>query len=1251
MTGPFNPPRPVDPCCCVPPVPQPLPLPQDKYPIEGSTATVTSDGVFKALQDLTQAFGEVLGNLDDLKTIHKTTIVGSINETFLQVVALNARTQHIAQILAAPLAVGPTYLWLGGNCVSGTHSVQVIVDPTTNPQLITGLFNGVFSQYVLPNDWIEVVVRINGVDSLRFYQDPRLKLLDDAYILPPGGIPLADLGPSVVQRLVPTGGTVNQVLTRLAGGAAGWTSLPDFLMNVVTSPTSSVTWSGAGTTLNPLRATVQISTQAGNTLQQLAGGLYVPPAAASAVNTDNTLTVSMSGTGTVTDPIKSNAVVSPTANNLLEVRANGLYVAAPSADGHVMYDQVQTLTGPQQTQARANIGAASTGDIVTLTTAVGTAQTTANQGVTDAAAAHAQANTATTNAAAAQSTANTAITNAATAQSTADSAVSELANKVSRRTDAGTAVYAHTGPTDIAISVSHAYAANNIPRYNAQGTLTGATPTQPDELTPLQYVQNLVADSAAGLYIGAFFFGKTTTSFVPPLPTVASENYFDFPTSSIYKAKSDLTGWDFVETIATPVNGAVVGITSQFWDLALDAGLPGTARWSDITADWDYFPSRFESPPDGQTIVLNVAGQIAVGISSDPDNKLMAKSDGLFVTIDEFNLPDAPTSESTNVLVVDSTGVASWSGTPLTSMNTAIGTAQTTANTAVTNAATAQSTANTAQTNASQALSNAAAAQSDATQALSDAAAAQATANSATTALGNKVDKATVAAGQTNFYSVTGTVQGTVQGSATPVNNSVALRDGSGRLQGNAPVANNDLVNLQYLTTQLGTVNTSISAVQAIANDAYTLAGTANTAAQAAQTDATSALSGLANKVDKLTGVGEYAYTYDGATQGSIAIGQGPSNATIARRTATGTIQANTPVAANDVVTLQYFQNNSAAPPGVVDNTNNGLMTPAMLADLNQAKIDIGNKVDKITTAGLAAYTQNGTTQSRSAIAEPATASTLPIRSTTGTLAVATATASTEAVNKGQMDTALGNKVNTSQLSVTQTPDSVVQRTIEGNVRTGNPINANDAVSLHYYNNNQSLVMIAGLDTKVDKVHPASGVHAYVAVGGGIQDTVEVSQFAPGSTIVRRVAPEGRVVIGDAINANEAVTKGQLDTALTQKRDIITPVVGQASAGYLVYAVSHGIGTPGAIVQTYLDAAQSPPDPPGLVGVKLAMRTTDGRVRTATPGSHYAVDPKDCVNVEYLNTKLAGVTQVEATLSNLQTTLTANPNVWVRVFQ
>lgn len=113
-----------------------------------------------------------------------------------------------------------------------------------------------------------------------------------------------------------------------------------------------------------------------------------------------------------------------------------------------------------------------------------------------------------------------------------------------------------------------------------------------------------------GNYLGkSYWFGKTTSGFVVPTPTISKQNYIDFTTNEIYVAKEDLSGWDLKETI-TPVNTEMILITSAFWDIP-ENGYPGTAIYSDTTS-WSYFPRKAgrgdnititEKQPDGALTV------------------------------------------------------------------------------------------------------------------------------------------------------------------------------------------------------------------------------------------------------------------------------------------------------------------------------------------------------------------------------------------------------------------------------------------------------------------------------------------------------------------------------------------------------------------------------------------------------------------------------------------------------------------------
>lgn len=114
-----------------------------------------------------------------------------------------------------------------------------------------------------------------------------------------------------------------------------------------------------------------------------------------------------------------------------------------------------------------------------------------------------------------------------------------------------------------------------------------------------------------GNYLGkSYWFGKTTSGFTVPNPTMKEQNYIDFTTNEVYTAKEDLSGWDLQETI-TPVNTEMILITSAFWDIP-ENGYPGTAIYSDTTS-WSYFPRKAgrgdnititEKQPDGALTVV-----------------------------------------------------------------------------------------------------------------------------------------------------------------------------------------------------------------------------------------------------------------------------------------------------------------------------------------------------------------------------------------------------------------------------------------------------------------------------------------------------------------------------------------------------------------------------------------------------------------------------------------------------------------------
>lgn len=110
----------------------------------------------------------------------------------------------------------------------------------------------------------------------------------------------------------------------------------------------------------------------------------------------------LGGAGEAFDTLKELA-------DLINTNKSAIEALQSIAGNHVRFDQKQTLTTEQQTQARTNIGAASAAEVATVKatakaaqTAAGKAQTTADTAVKNAAAADTKAGNAATAAAKAQ---------------------------------------------------------------------------------------------------------------------------------------------------------------------------------------------------------------------------------------------------------------------------------------------------------------------------------------------------------------------------------------------------------------------------------------------------------------------------------------------------------------------------------------------------------------------------------------------------------------------------------------------------------------------------------------------------------------------------------------------------------------------------------------------------------------------------------------------------------------------------------
>lgn len=122
----------------------------------------------------------------------------------------------------------------------------------------------------------------------------------------------------------------------------------------------------------------------------------------------------------------------------------------------------------------------------------------------------------------------------------------------------------------------------------------GATKAEVDQL---RVEINTAANS--GALIGSYWFGKTESSYTPPLPTLGGQNYFDFTTNTPYTANSDLSGWTAGTAITAPTVVSQIQITSKFWNIPEQDGQQGgTAYWSPTQQAWSYSPKiiSFDSP-------------------------------------------------------------------------------------------------------------------------------------------------------------------------------------------------------------------------------------------------------------------------------------------------------------------------------------------------------------------------------------------------------------------------------------------------------------------------------------------------------------------------------------------------------------------------------------------------------------------------------------------------------------------------------
>lgn len=119
----------------------------------------------------------------------------------------------------------------------------------------------------------------------------------------------------------------------------------------------------------------------------------------------------------------------------------------------------------------------------------------------------------------------------------------------------------------------------------------------PDDNTQLKQVLTTMDNKinqvvSGGEIIGSFWFGKTTSGFTVPAPTIIGQTYIDFTTLDHY-ISNDGSTWTYNGTLTLPaLQDAIVLVTSKFWDIPEQTNqYGGRAIYSLDLSQWVYYPT------------------------------------------------------------------------------------------------------------------------------------------------------------------------------------------------------------------------------------------------------------------------------------------------------------------------------------------------------------------------------------------------------------------------------------------------------------------------------------------------------------------------------------------------------------------------------------------------------------------------------------------------------------------------------------
>lgn len=570
--------------------------------------------------------------------------------------------------------------------------------------------------------------------------------------------------------------------------------------------------------------------------------------ASQAQNTADNAATAASNAQSTADTAKANAATAQSTANKAATAASNAQTAADNAQdaadtAKTTADNAASVASTASTNADAAKTDAATAksDAATAKTTANTAnetatdaQSTADAAATLAGAAKADAATARDIADSAQSTANMASTTANAAKTTASEAKTEAA---SASTAAGKA---QSTAEEAKESATAAQAAADAAQSTADAATDAITAEEAARKAAIEALQAIVDNT-----IETWFYAGAPTLENLPASTWADDEtkakhvgdlYYDSETGYAYRfmMDSETGAFSWYKLVDADVTKALADIASvQGGYATFKEGLEATS----ISA----VASDYETSTGSASLKAKVASDISA--SADAIKMEVSESYATKASI-PTKVSDLDNDASyTTMTEVEKKGYLTVESDKITAMVSATATAQSTANTAKTNAATAQSTANAAKTAAATAQTAANSAQSAADTAKTTADSASETANSASSTASNALTVANTASTNAN----------------TAKSDAATAKSDAATAKTTANTANETAAEAK---TTAATANTTATEAKNTADNATTAADAAQTTATAAQATANQVATDLTEKAAVIKGT-QTAATYN----------------------------------------------------------------------------------------------------------------------------------------------------------------------------------------------------------------------------------------------------------------------------------------------------------------------------------------------------------------------------------------------------